>query len=95
MACYVGASRAGVRIDVVFRLQKLLDLACMGIELQPLLIVGLRDTAWSNACGLNPGSDVLHGLIRRSKQVMHLLAGEVLSVAGRLWMRSKPSARSW
>lgn len=29
----MGASRVGMGVDVVFRLQKLLNLACMGIEL--------------------------------------------------------------
>ena len=48
---------------MVLSVEKRLDLVYFGIELEPLLVHGLRDTVCGNACTLKPASDGIYSLL--------------------------------
>lgn len=59
-------------VKVVFRAKEILDLAGSRIELQPLLVGRMGDALRVDTRRLNPVTDSVYAVLRRSKQVMNV-----------------------
>ena len=70
-----------VYMSVVFGFEQVLELASLGIKLEPLLIGRLRDTVGSNAGRVQPVANSIDGAGGWGKQAADLLWSVVLSVA--------------
>lgn len=87
----VRAACLRVRVEVILGVKKFLELAGVSVELNPLLVLRVRDTSRGDARRLEPGTNVVHALLAGCKKIMHLSCTHVLAVTSRV--RIRPSSR--